>query len=221
MTSHMHRDLNTLKDAILALGGIVEEAVERASTALIHQEVEVARSVIDDDATVDARELAIDEECLKILALHQPVAGDLRHITASMKINNDLERIGDLAVNVAERAVDLGTRKPPNVPLRFERMTNAARWMLRGSLNALVQSDADLAREVCERDDEVDDLNRHHFETLIAHMQTHPTEVPVCLDYLTASLNLERIADLATNIAEDVVFLVEAVDIRHAKLHED
>jgi len=222
MTSHLHRDLDTLKEAILALGGLVEEAVDRASTALVHQELDVARSVIADDDTVDARELAIDEECLKILALHQPVASDLRHITAAMKINNDLERIGDLAVNIAERAVDLGTRKPPNVPLRFEQMTNATRWMLRGSLNALVQGDVDLAREVCDRDDEVDDLNRHHFTTLIEHMQVHPADVPVSLDYLTASLNLERIADLATNIAEDVVFLVDAIDIRHAgKLSED
>jgi phosphate transport system protein len=215
MTSHMHRDLETLRADILSMGGQVEDALERAAMALVERDAEVARRVIADDAEIDRLELRIDDECLKILALHQPVAGDLRHITTSMKINNALERIGDLAVNIAERALDLVHRGPLDEPLGIEQMTTAARWMLCASLHALVQGDVSLAREVCARDDEVDELNRSHFVSLIARMHQQPEDVDACLDYLTASLHLERVADLATNIAEDVIFLVDAVDIRH------
>jgi len=217
MMKHLHRDLLHLRESILALGGLVEDALERASTALVQQRADIGRQVIDDDVHIDRRELLIDDECLKILALHQPVASDLRLVTASMKINNDLERIADLAVNIAERAIDLSTRGRLAVGLQFEEMTAACRWMLRTSLNALVQGNASMAREVCARDDEVDDLNRKHFAILIERMRQVPAEVETCLDYLTASLNLERIADLTTNIAKDVVFQVEAVDIRHRK----
>jgi phosphate transport system protein len=215
MTSHLHNDLKRLREDILSMGGQVEQALARAGKALVERNAEAARKVIEDDTAIDRFELRIDDECLKILALHQPVAGDLRHITTSMKINNDLERIGDLAVNIAERAIDLVHRGPLDEPLGIEQMTNTTRWMLRGSLNALVQGDVALARAVCARDDEVDDLNRNHFVSLIARMHKFPHEVDACLDYLTASLHLERVADLATNIAEDVIFLVDAVDIRH------
>jgi len=217
MTSHLHRDLRTLRDDLLAMGGLVETALEQAGKALVEQRADLARQVIEADTEIDRMELRIDDDCLKILALHQPVASDLRRITATMKINNDLERIADLATNIAERAIDLGDRRPLDEKLHFAEMAAAARWMLRSSLNALVEADVFLARRVCERDDEVDDYNRDHFVRLIERMRKHPDEVDVCLDYLTASLNLERIADLATNIAEDVVFLVEAVDIRHKR----
>lgn len=220
MPSHLHRDLLNLREDILAMGGKVESALERAGKALMERDAESARLVIADDAEIDRRELRIDDDCLKILALHQPVAGDLRRITTSMKINNDLERIGDLAVNIAERALDLVHRGPLDAALGIEQMTATTRWMLRSSLNSLVHGDVDLARAVCARDDEVDDLNREHFVTLIARMHKYPHEVDACLDYLTASLHLERVADLATNIAEDVIFLVEAVDVRHHHVFE-
>ena len=218
--NHLQRDLLALREAILGLGGLVEKALEQASTSLVEKRTDLARQVLEEDERIDQCELAIDDDCLKILALHQPVAGDLRLITASMKINNDLERIGDLAVNIAERALDLANHPPLPVPLRFERMTEATRWMLQSSLNALVSGDADLARKVRIRDDEVDDLNREHFETLIARMRNEPEDVEVCLDYLTSSLNLERVADLATNIAEDVIFLVESEDVRHRAIRK-
>ena len=215
MTTHLHRDLADLSQDILAMGTAVGAALEQASEALVSRRVSVAEQVLAGDARIDARELEIDDDCLKILALHQPVASDLRQVTASMKINNDLERIGDLAVNIAERALDLSGRQPLNRELHFEQMTSAARWMLSSALRSLVENDVSLAREVCARDDEVDDINRLHFGSLIAHMEAHPGDVAVCLDYLTASLHLERVADLATNIAEDVIFLVDAVDVRH------
>ncbi|MFT7463838.1 MAG: phosphate transport system protein [Pseudohongiellaceae bacterium] len=215
MKTHLHRDLEELSENILAMGAQVESALELASKALVGRRVKIAEQVLADDVEIDAKELKIDDDCLKILALHQPVAGDLRQVTAAMKINNDLERIGDLAVNMAERAIDLAGREPINRELQFKQMTAAARWMLRASLQALVTSDVSLAREVCARDDEVDDINRLHFEMLIEHMGNHSDDVAVCLDYLTASLHLERVADLATNIAQDVIFLVEAVDVRH------
>ena len=217
MTSHLHLDLAELREDILAMGGLVEHALDQASTALVEKRADLARDVIAADEVIDAKELRIDDDCLKILALHQPVAGDLRLITASMKINNDLERIADLAVNIAERAIDLVGRadlQPPET-LHFEQMTGTARWMLRSSLKALVEGSVPLAQEVCARDDEVDDLNREHFATLIQRMRSSSQDVEPCLDYLTASLHLERVADLSTNIAEDVIFLVEAVDIRH------
>ncbi|GJM21327.1 MAG: phosphate transport system regulatory protein PhoU [Planctomycetota bacterium] len=221
MLRHLHRDLTKLNDHILALGGRVEEALARASRALVERKADLARKVIADDAMIDELELTIDEECLKLLALHQPVAGDLRFITSAMKINNDLERIGDLAVNLAERAVDLSSHEPLNLPLAFEDMTTTARWMLRDSLDALVRQDPDLARRVCAKDDEVDELNRRHFDILMDRMRRDPEVLDAALDYLTASLHLERVADLATNIAEDVVFMVEAVVMRHGAPPED
>jgi len=220
MTTHLHRDLADLSQDILAMGTAVGAALEQASDALVTRRVDVAEKVLAGDARIDARELEIDDDCLKILALHQPVAGDLRQVTAAMKINNDLERIGDLAVNIAERALDLSGRQPLNRELHFEQMTSAARWMLSSALKSLVENDVSLAREVCARDDEVDDMNRLHFDTLIAHMETHPRDAAVCLDYLTSSLHLERVADLATNIAQDVIFLVDAVDVRHQHLSQ-
>ncbi len=215
MVTHLQRDLTKLRQNILSMGGLVEAAVRDATEALVRREAELARRVINSDQNIDQMELQIDEECLKVLALHQPVAGDLRFITAIMKINNDLERIADLAKNIAQRALDLFALPALDEPLQFERMTETCRGMLRDALDALVERDSSAARLVVPRDDIVDEINRAHFELLERRMKRDPSAVEASLLCLSASRNLERIADLATNIAEDVVFMVDAIDIRH------
>ncbi len=215
MTSHMHRDLASLKKAILGMGSKVEDSLRAATKALVQHRADLARIVIADDTEIDLMELELDDDCLKILALHQPVAGDLRFVTASMKIVNDLERIGDLASNIAQRVLDLEGYPPLDEPLRFEEMTTTTRGMLRDALNALIRADAQLARDVLVRDDIVDDIHRHHFDLLEARMKEDPMSVETATLLISASRNLERVADLATNIGEDVVFMVEAVVLRH------
>lgn len=221
MTSHMHRDLAHLRKAILAMGSRVEDALRASAKSLVERRTDLARDVIAGDTEIDRLELELDDECLKILALHQPVAGDLRFVTASMKIINDLERIGDLATNIAQRVLDLDGYMPTDEPLRFEEMTTTTRGMLRDSLNALIRADAKLARDVLVRDDIVDDIHREHFDLLEARMKEDPIAVEAATLLLSASRNLERVADLATNIAEDVVFMVEAVVLRHRKAQSE
>lgn len=218
MSTHFERDLEHLNAQILELGGLVELAVDKATRALVGRRVELAREVLAEDKAIDRRELLVDDECLKILALHQPVAGDLRFVTSAIKINNDLERIGDLAVNVAERAIYLAAEPPLDEALSFDRMTAGCRDMLRDSLDSLVRRDSALARKVRQADDVVDDINREHFELLLARMKREPGSAERCLALMTASLHFERIADLSTNIAEDVIFMVDAVVVRHGKL---
>jgi len=215
MTTHLQRDLGVLRKDILHLGGLVEEALRRATAAFQQRRRDLAERVIENDTTIDELELRVDDDCVKLLALHQPVAGDLRYITAAMKINNDLERIGDLASNMAQRALDLIERPAYDIPVDFHPMAEKVRAMLRDSLGALIKSDPDLAREVCTRDDEIDLMHAEHFHRLEAVMKAHPEMIESAVLHMSVSRNLERIADLATNIAEDVVFLVEAVVIRH------
>lgn len=215
MVTHLHRDMAALRQEILTMGGLVEAALRDGTEALVKRQPELARRVVAADSEVDRMEKEIDDECLKILALHHPVAGDLRFITAAMKINNDLERIADLAANVGERALDLMQIPPMDESLQFESMTETARDMLRTALDALVERDSAAAMSVLQRDDLVDDINRRHFEVLERRMQDDPAAVRAGLLLLSASRNIERVADLATNIAEDVIFLVEAQDIRH------
>ena len=166
------------------------------------------------------REVAIEEECLKILALHQPVASDLRFVVGVMKVNNDLERMGDQAVNIAEHAKFIAENPPLGVPLDYHRMADVVRTMVRSSLDAQVNRDTDLARKVCLMDDEVDQLHSGMFEVLEARMKQDPDEIERAVRYLSASRDLERIADLATNIAEDVVFMVEGEVIRHRDIDQ-
>ncbi len=217
MTKSMQEDMTLLKQRILRMGGLVEEATRAATLALTQRRVDLATRVIEADDAIDMIELDVDEECLRILALHQPVAGDLRYITAVLKINNDLERIGDLACNVAERAIDLARREPLVLPLRFERMTEIVRGQLHDALDALVNRDAGLARAVLARDREINQIHRQHFELLQESMKAGPDNVESAVDLLSASRQLERIGDQITNIAEDVVFLVEGRVIRHAR----
>jgi phosphate transport system protein len=220
VTKALDDDLAVLGQGILRMGGLVEGQVDAASIALIQRRADVARVVMQSDDAIDQVELEVDEECLRLLALHHPVAGDLRFITATMKINNDLERIGDLAANVAERALDLAVRPPLALPLRFERMTQVVRGMLHDGLDALVRRDGALARDVIRRDDEVNAIHREHFDVLQEEMRRDPESVERAVDLLSASRQLERVADQTKNIAEDVVFLVEARVLRHQRLDE-
>ncbi|HTE06608.1 MAG TPA: phosphate signaling complex protein PhoU [Planctomycetota bacterium] len=220
MTRSLDDDLHLLRQRILRMGGMVEEATANATAALTQRRPELARRVLEADDAIDMVELDVDEECLRILALHQPVASDLRYITAVLKINNDLERIGDLACNVAERAIDLSTRDPLVLPMQFERMTEIVRAMLHDALDALVSRNAELARDVCARDREVNAIHRENFAILQECMKGDVETVERCVDLLSASRQLERMADQTTNIAEDVVFLVEGLVIRHRKAQQ-
>lgn len=215
MAKHLQRDLGDLKKELLASGSLVEEALNHAIEALVNRSINLAEVVIEGDYQINQKENQIEEECLKILALHQPVAADLRFIISVLKVNNDLERIGDLAVNIAERAIYLSSHDPLKAALNFPRMADGARKMVRKSLDALIGMDAKLARVVLTMDDEIDDLNREMYTTLQDLMRQSPEFIDRAVHTLSVSRYLERIADLATNIAEDVVFMVEGELIRH------
>ncbi|MDA0374860.1 MAG: phosphate signaling complex protein PhoU [Planctomycetota bacterium] len=217
MSVHLHRDLENLKARILDMGAMVETAVNKAITSLIDRRPELASEVLDGDDAIDECEVAIEVECQKILALHQPVASDLRVILTVLKVNNDLERAGDLAANLAERAADLAAKPALKFPAQLEQMAERTRAILRDSLDAFVQQDTRLAREVRERDDEIDELNREVFRAGEEAMRADGGAINRLLQLLSCARQMERIADLATNIAEDVVFLVEGTVIRHRR----
>lgn len=212
---HLEREIANLKEKILSLGASVETSVQRAARSLTQRDSVLALNVIDSDFEIDQMEVVVEEECLKILALHQPVANDLRLIIAILKINNDLERIGDLAVNIAERAVYLSTHDRVDLPFDFQDMAEKTQIMLKGSLDALVNQDVKLAREVCQADDEVDLMNREVFTRIEAEIKKTPEHLNSLIQLLSASRHLERVADHATNIAEDVIYMVEGEIIRH------
>jgi phosphate transport system protein len=215
MAKHLQRDLDNLQRDLLALAGLVEGAIYKAIQALQERDVRLAREVIAGDTQIDREENHIDEECLKLLALHQPVAVDLRRIIAAMMINTDLERMGDLAEEMAERAVHLA--RPPLMPIpeKLQRMTDLTTMMVRQSLDAFVNLDILVAQAVMRMDDEVDRYNEEIIAELIQAMKSSPALVEAGLSMFSAVRQLERIADHATNIAEDVVYLVEGEIVRH------
>lgn len=215
MTKHLSDDLDRLKKEILAMGAMVEDAINKAITALVQRSPDLAREVLAGDDAIDRRELDVEDMCLKILALHQPVAGDLRFIIAVLKVNNDLERMGDHAQSIAERAIFLAAHDPIDVDLDFAGMVDTVRRMVAQSLDALVNADPELARSVCLQDDAVDDLHRSMFDVLQKLMTRDPATIERAVSVLSVSRNLERIADSATNVAEDIVFMVEGDVIRH------
>ena len=215
MTAHLTRDLQTIKRHVLGMAGLAEEALGLAVDAYLKREEVPARRLSEAETRIDQLQLRIDDEILKCLALHQPVAGDLRFVTAAMRIVNDLERIGDLTTSISHRLLFVVQQATLGEPIEIDRMMRCAAEMLRDSLNAFVNQDAALARDVLARDDTVDELNRVHFEVLIKRMQRDPGSVEHAVALLSISRGVERIADMATNIAEDVVFMVEAQDIRH------
>lgn len=218
MTKHLQRDMESLHQAILTLSATVEEMIDKAALALSERRPDVAAEVIDLDNVVDHAEVHIEEECLKILALHQPVAIDLRRIATVLKVNNDLERIADLAVNVAERAKALDDFPTYPIPAKLSVMANTASQMVRGSLDAFVNLDVNAARRLIALDQTVDELNVDIIRDLQLSMQQNPNLVPPALYCFSATRHIERMADHATNIAEDVVYLVEGDIVRHKKL---
>jgi phosphate transport system protein len=212
---HFEDELQTLKHRLLTMGGLVEERVQRAVLALVERRPDLAEEVVAADQEINDLQIEIDDRALKLLALQAPMATDLRLITSAMKINADLERIGDQAVNIAQNAVNL-LRHPPIRPLiDIPRMAEAAQAMTRDALDAFVRKDADMARAVLKRDDEVDALKDTVFRVLLTYMMADPATIERALGLILVSRNLERIADHATNIAEDVIFLVEGRDVRH------
>ena len=217
MTFHLERDLENLRRELLDMGALVETAVNKAVVALTQRRQALAEEVELGDAAVDLKELDVEHECSRILALHRPVASDLRFVVACLKVNNDLERVGDLAVNIAERVRALVDAAPFAIPTELEELAERARQMLRRSLDAFVSQDTELARQVRDEDDVADELNRRMFETMQARMKAEPDLIERALHVLSSSRNLERIADLATNICEEVVFLVDGEVIRHRR----
>jgi phosphate transport system protein len=215
MAQHLQREIEILKKKILTLGAVVEESLRQAVRAVTERDADIADRVIRTDAQIDQSEVDLEEECLKILALHQPVAIDLRFIIAVLKINNDLERIADLAANIAERAHFLSTRAQITIPYDLGGLADKAQEMLRNSLDALVNLDASLARTVCATDDEVDAINRDMYDQVKQAIRAHPEHLDILIPYLSISRNLERIADHATNIAEDVIYMTEGIIARH------
>jgi phosphate transport system protein len=215
MAIHLQKEIDNLKKKILRLSAMVEENVERSVRSLEKRDAELAQKVIDMDRAVDIMEIEVEEECLKVLALHQPVATDLRFIVAVLKINNDLERIGDLTVNIAERSLVMAQRPGFEFASNFPTMLEKARLMLKNCLDALVNLDAKLALEVCAADDEVDALYREMFEKVKTGIRQSPDNIDDFLQMLTVTRHLERIADHATNIAEEVVYMIEGSIIRH------
>lgn len=211
----LQKELDNLKKRILSLGAIVEEHVSMAIKAVDVKDADIAEKIIQADTKVDAMEVEIEEECLKVLALHQPVAVDLRFITAVIKINNDLERIGDEAVNIAERVVYIASRPPLEVPFDYQLMAEKTKAMLNRSLDALVNLDIDLAYKVRLQDDEVDDINQEINEKVRQVILDSPSRAGYLINLFTISRHLERIADHATNIAEEVIYMIEGVIPRH------
>ncbi len=218
MSKHLLRDLDNLKRELLAMGSMVEEAINKAMISLLDRRPELAKEVMSGDASIDEKEVAIEEECLKVLALHQPVAGDLRYVIVVLKVNNDLERMGDLALNIAERAAYLCSHDSLGAFLGFNRMVELVRSMVRDSLDALVNLDVPRARNVLETDDEVDEINRDMFGRLQDLMKDNPETIKRAVQTLSCSKHLERIADHATNIAEDVIFMVDGEVVRHQQV---
>jgi len=215
MPKRLEVEIENLKSRILSLGAEVENRVRMSVQSLQERKTAIADEVIDGDIEIDEMEVDLEEECLKILALHQPLAGDLRFIIAVLKINNDLERIGDLAVNIAERAKVLIPHVPFEFPFDFATMSEKTQEMLRKSLDALVNTEADTAYWVCTEDEVVDEINREMYRILQQQVKKDPERISYLTHLLGVSRHLERIADHATNIAEDVIYLVQGEIVRH------
>ena len=217
---HYEQELKDLKEAILKMGGIVEEMIARSIKSLIERDSRIVGEVALQEGTANRLEMEIDDRCLQLLALRQPTASDLRFITIGLKISKDLERIGDLAVNIAEQAMELNKEPQLKPYVDLPLMGQKVQQMVRGVLDSFVNRDASRAQQVCEVDDEVDDLNRKVLQELIALMQKDSSAVTRGMHLIWIAKQLERIADHATNIAEEVIFMVQGRDIRHGTSHQ-
>jgi phosphate transport system protein len=215
MQRHFHEELDALKQTLLAMGGLVEDQIRRVMTALLERDGDLAQEVIDRDRQVNAYDVEVDEKCVELLALYQPTAGDLRFITTAMKIVTDLERIGDQAVNIAQRALELN-REPQLKPyIDLPRMAEKAQRMVKESLDAYVSRDTELARRVCAEDAEVDALKEQIFRELLTFMMEDARTITRGIRLILISRFLERVADHATNIAEMVIYMVDSKMVRH------
>lgn len=215
MTKHIERQLENLRERILRVGTLVEEAISKSITALINRDLPLAQRVMANDEEIDSMEVEVEEECLKILALYQPVAADLRFVVAALKINNDLERMGDLARNIAKRVTQLEGGNPYDLPPEIRTMATQAQEMVRQCLDAVVKGDPALARQVREEDDIVDEARQRIQRRVLQGIKNDPENVENLLRINSVSKHIERIADMATNIAEDVVYMVEGEIVRH------
>jgi phosphate transport system protein len=213
--TRFHQGLEDLKQRLLIMGGMVEQAVDRAIHAYVTRDVDISHKVLEDEKTINASEREIDEQAVDLLAMQQPMAVDLRFLFSVIKINADLERVGDQAVNIAERVIDMSKFPLVDLPVDIAHMASIAAGMVHQSLQAFIEENAELAQQVLERDDVVDQINREVFESLTRVMQTNPSLTRQALDSLIVARNLERVADHATNIAEDVIFWVRGADVRH------
>ena len=221
MERHFERELDALKEHLLEMGGRAETVVLKSVEALRRRDAVLASEVFGDDRVLDRMEIDVDERCLRLLALQQPLARDLRFITAALKISNDLERVGDHAVNIAGSAVRLAELPLLKPLVDIPRMADLAAGMLHEALDAFVRHDAESARRLCRRDDEVDQLNEQVFRELVSFMIEDPSTISRAMELVLVARNLERVADLATNVAEEVVFIAEARIIKHHAEEDD
>jgi len=215
MRTRFHAGLDELKQKLLAMGGMAEQAIDRSTQAYQLRDLALCEAVFNGETAINMAEREIDELALDLLAMQQPMAVDLRFITAVTKINADLERIGDQAVNIAERVMNLVSLPEADLPVDIPRLSGAASGMVRRALDAFINGDSEMAHAVLKMDDIVDRMNREAFQAVVHRMHQNPEIVPQCLDALLIARNFERVGDHATNIAEDVIFWVRGSDVRH------
>lgn len=215
MSRHLQIEMKKVQKGLIDLSVLAESSLDKALQSVKDHDLEMVNEVILQDKKIDMMEVQLEEECLKILALYHPVATDLRFIVTVLKINNDLERVGDLAVNIAKRTRHLIKSDMPNLPFDFQKITSLTKFMLRACLDAFIRLDVSLAEEVCKTDDEVDRLHKDTYKNVAKRMQSEPHQAEALIQCLSISRHLERIADYATNIAEDVIYLTEGKIVRH------
>ncbi len=215
MSKHLEVEMNNLKKKLSTMTSILEDMVKKSVRSVENEDKVLAKEVIRMDEIIDQKEVEIEEDCLKILALYQPVAIDLRMIIGIMKMNNDLERIGDLAVNIAERAYGLCQMPSIDKPFCFQSMEKKTYSMFIRAIDSLINMDKKLAKQVCVDDQEVDDINKDMYKLFFERAKKNPENIEPLIQYLSISRHLERIADYSTNIAEDVIYMIEGTIVRH------
>jgi phosphate transport system protein len=216
MSQHLQSAIKNIENNLLTLMEYTESTVEMAVRAASNRDEAMAKDVLSSDDEIDQMEVEIEEECLKIMALNQPVAKDLRFLITVLKVNNDLERIGDLAVNISERALTIIGREKIDAPFDFQAMADKTKKMLKLAIDSLIKRDVDMAKEVCQSDEVVDAMNKEMYQQVHKAIIANPEQVDFYLQYLSISRHLERIADYTTNIAEDVIYMVDGEIVRHS-----
>jgi phosphate transport system protein len=212
---HLHEELDELNNRLLEMSGLVEDSIARSVNAVVHRDDQAAAAVFQNESRINQLEIQIDNLAISLLALQQPMAVDLRFVTMSIKINNNLERMGDIAVNIAECALSLFTLPPLRPRVDIPYMAKLAQDMIRNSMDAFVRRDAELARSVLRSDDAVDHLRDEMYAEAVKFMEEDPRRIHPGIDHIFVARGLERLADHATNIAEDVLFFVQGIDVRH------